>query len=232
MERRRGRGRAELEAWDRELRGDREPEAGGEDSPVGPEVGARKPDGHPGAAPDPGATTAPAEGAPPEKPAANAPRSPRGQGATTEPGELSAPPAEGLDRPALREELAESEEEGVTTEVLVRDLIIFQIKLLLDGLKDVILSPLSIAAVVWDLIPSRKGPRGRTFYQVLRIGERFDLWLNLYNPDRQAGSDNEGLLESARSADSLVGKLERMAREEAQRHSERSGKKTGHLPEG
>ena len=115
-------------------------------------------------------------------------------------------------------------EEGVETEVLVRDMLIFQVKLFLDGVKDIVLSPLAILAVVWDLIPSRKGYRGRTFYQVLRMGERFDLWLNLYTPAKEARTRGEGLLEAgAHSADSLVGKIEQLAREEAARQKRKAG---------
>lgn len=115
-------------------------------------------------------------------------------------------------------------EEGVATDVLIRDLLIFQVKLFLDGVKDIVLSPLSIAAVLWDLIPSRKGYRGRTFYQVLKIGERYDLWLNLYTPAREARTQGEGLLEAGvHSADSLVGKIEQLARNEAERQKRRSG---------
>jgi hypothetical protein len=118
--------------------------------------------------------------------------------------------------------------EGVSHEVLARDLIIFQVKLLLDGLKDLVLSPLSIMAVLWDLVPSRNAPRGRAFYQVLKIGERFDLWLNLYNPSSRERQDHEGLLEAGvHSADSLMGKLEQLAREEAGRQTKGKAKKGG-----
>ncbi len=133
-------------------------------------------------------------------------------------GPRTAPPATAPD--------PELPEEGVETEVLVRDMLIFQLKLFLDGVKDIVLSPLAVLAVLWDLIPSRKGYRGRTFYQVLRMGERFDLWLNLYTPAREARTRGEGLLEAgAHSADSLVGKIEQLAREEAARQKRKAGAK-------
>lgn len=150
--------------------------------------------------------------------------------------ERQLPPTEatGLDVPRQDPEaLADAEapqeaSEGVPTEVLARDLIIFQVKLLMDGLKDLVLSPLSIMAVLWDLIPSRNAPRGRAFYQVLKIGERFDLWLNLYNPSSRQRQDHEGLLEAGvHSADSLLGKVEQLAREEAGRKTRGKAKKGG-----
>jgi len=105
--------------------------------------------------------------------------------------------------------------DGVTPQVLIRDMLIFQLKLFLDGVKDVVLSPLAVLAVIWDLIPS-SSPRGRAFYQVLKLGERYDLWLNLYRPAREAQVQGEGILEAGvHSADSLLGQLERLALDES-----------------
>lgn len=205
-----GRRNAELEAWDRELKGDAG-EAEEAAQPIGPGPAeavdsgpASPPDGAPGQEGPPSA----AAGGPP----ASQPRRPADEEA--DPGAHPAP--------------WDAREEGVTTEVLLRDLIIFQVKLLLDGLKDVVLSPLAIAAVLWDLVPSRNAPRGRAFYQILKVGERFDLWLNLYNPSHAQRQDHEGLLEAGvHSADSLMGKLEQLARAEAEKQS-RGRKGKGH----
>lgn len=231
-----GRRNAELEAWDRELRG--ATGAGDEPSPsaeASPEAGEQPPQ------PEvPDQPTGEASGAPAPDPGSgggDAPSSPRGEPA--EPGHPASPPpdagvaapgdpesvAQGRTAPVAGEEPHQgapatwtSPDDGVTTEVLLRDLIIFQVKLLLDGLKDIVLSPLSIAAVLWDLVPSRNAPRGKAFYQILKVGERFDLWLNLYNPSHAQRQDHEGLLEAGvHSADSLMGKLEQLARAEAQK---------------
>jgi hypothetical protein len=77
--------------------------------------------------------------------------------------------------------------------VILRDLLIFQVKLWFDGLKDVVLSPLSIVAVVVDVLFRRPG-RKSLFYRVMSLGERFDLWLNLYGPAQRAEEGREGLL--------------------------------------
>lgn len=73
--------------------------------------------------------------------------------------------------------------------VVLRDVLIFQLKLWLDGLKDVFLSPLSIGAAVLDVL-FHKG----LFYRVLRLGERFDLWLNLYGRAKEADKRRTGLM--------------------------------------
>lgn len=77
--------------------------------------------------------------------------------------------------------------------VLLRDLVLFQMKLWLDGLKDIVLSPLSIAACALDIVFRRSGQRS-LFYGVMRLGERFDLWLNLYGPAMRADAHPDGLL--------------------------------------
>lgn len=77
--------------------------------------------------------------------------------------------------------------------VLLRDLLLFQMKLWLDGLKDIVLSPLSIAACAIDVLFRRSGQRS-LFYGVMRLGERFDLWLNLYGPATRADAHPDGLL--------------------------------------
>ncbi len=99
---------------------------------------------------------------------------------------------------------------GVPRWVIVRDLAIFQLKLFLDGLVDLVLSPLAIAAACVEiLLVGRR--RGRLFYAVLRIGERADLWLNLYGASRTADAD--GLFGGSRAgSDTLLGELEQRIR--------------------
>jgi hypothetical protein len=92
--------------------------------------------------------------------------------------------------------------------VVLRDLLIFQLKLWMDGLKDLILSPLSIGAAVLDLLlgPSRKGER---LYRVLRLGEKYDLWLNLYGAAKVAEHSPDGLFAASEPGDSsFLGTLE------------------------
>jgi hypothetical protein len=61
---------------------------------------------------------------------------------------------------------------------MIRDTIVFQIKLGVDGLKDVVLAPLSITACILDVL--RGDGQRRSFHGVMRLGERFEGWLNLY----------------------------------------------------
>lgn len=104
-------------------------------------------------------------------------------------------------------------EEAASRGVLVRDLIVLQIKLALDGLKDIALLQASIVAAIIDLVLMRI-TRGRCFYSVLRVSERLDLWFNLYGAAQSAGNDRDGLFGVSRAGDAtFLGKLEELVRE-------------------
>lgn len=92
--------------------------------------------------------------------------------------------------------------------VLLRDFVVFEVKLLLDQLKGLIISQAALIAFVIDFIR----PRGYTFslfYRVMALGERLDYWLSLYGPSRHAAEDPEGLFgESRAGTHNLLGQLE------------------------
>lgn len=101
-----------------------------------------------------------------------------------------------------------------TRGVTVRDYVIFQIKLWLDGFKDVTVIVLSTGALVLDLIAGR-GRRPRLFYTVVRASERFDRWLNLHAAMErlEAGEGDDGLFgASTAGEDTLLGQIEQLAR--------------------
>lgn len=98
-----------------------------------------------------------------------------------------------------------------TRGVLIRDFLIFLVKLSLDGLKDVLMIQLSVAAVLFDLLFS--GRRPRLFYKVMQMGEQIDLWLNLHGALAEGEGTGDGLFGGSRAgSDSLVGKLEQAFR--------------------
>ncbi len=99
---------------------------------------------------------------------------------------------------------------GVPRGVIVRDLLIFQLKLFLDGFVDAALIPISIAAAALDFFFGGKR-RGKALYGVLRLGERVDLWLNLYGASRSADAD--GLFGGSKAGSkTLLGELEMQLR--------------------
>lgn len=101
----------------------------------------------------------------------------------------------------------------MTRGVLVRDLVLFQIKLVLDSLKGLALFQASIVAAVIEVI-FMPVTRGRLFYGVLRFSERVDLWLNLYGASEGAQGDADGLFGRSRAGSpTYLGKLEQLVRE-------------------
>lgn len=102
-----------------------------------------------------------------------------------------------------------------TRSVTIRDFAIFQLKLVLDGLKDLALFQLAIGALLLDLV-SGGGKRQRLFYSVLRLSERFDLWLNLNGAvERMEAGEvgDDGLFGASEAgSDTLLGKIEQMVR--------------------
>lgn len=102
-------------------------------------------------------------------------------------------------------------EEMIPRHVILRDLMILQLKLWLDGLKDIVFAPVSVVAAGLDML-SRSPARGRHFYGVLRQIERFDLWLNLYGAAKQGAGTGEGLFGGSEPGDeTMVGRIEELA---------------------
>ena len=84
--------------------------------------------------------------------------------------------------------------------------------LLIDGLKDGAVFTISFVALAADLVFSRHGER-RYFYKVMRVSEKFDLWLNLHGAAERAESSEDGLFGVSKAgADTLLGKLEQITR--------------------
>jgi hypothetical protein len=65
------------------------------------------------------------------------------------------------------------------TRTLVRDVLILQVKLLIDAARDLALSPLTLGAGVLDLMLSRR-QSPRYFQRVVRFGKRSEEWIDLW----------------------------------------------------
>ncbi len=88
----------------------------------------------------------------------------------------------------------------------LRDVLVFQLKLLLDAVRDLVLSPVSIVAGVIDVISGNEPP-GRYFYRLVAFGGRTDTWINLFGmpgrPEEPGGDESDTI-------DSLVAQVERL----------------------
>ncbi|WP_206485083.1 hypothetical protein [Thalassotalea sp. G2M2-11] len=62
---------------------------------------------------------------------------------------------------------------------MVKSLLIFQIKLAFDALRDLLLSPVSFVCTLFDIFrqPSKEQSQ---FNQLMKLGQQTDIWLNLF----------------------------------------------------
>jgi len=98
------------------------------------------------------------------------------------------------------------------TKVSILDFVIFQLKLLIDGMKDGAIFAMSFVAFGIDLVFRRHGRR-RFFYKMMRVSERLDLWLNLHGAAERADENPDGLFGmSAAGSDTLLGRVEQVVR--------------------
>jgi hypothetical protein len=66
--------------------------------------------------------------------------------------------------------------------------IAFQLKLMADGMRDVLLSPLSIGAALLGIIEGGEAP-GRYFRRVIVFGRRTERWINLFGHHERDTAD-------------------------------------------
>ena len=74
---------------------------------------------------------------------------------------------------------------------LIRDVAVFQFKLVVDGLRDLLLVPISLAAGISSLAATKDGKPGSQFYQVLGTGKQSETWIDLFGALRNAPEDVE-----------------------------------------
>jgi hypothetical protein len=75
-------------------------------------------------------------------------------------------------------------------QVTLRDFLVFQMKLAVDGLKDLVVFQVSIVAMVVDFVSGR-GKKPRWFYAVMRESQCFDRWLDLHGAMRRSGIETD-----------------------------------------
>ena len=94
---------------------------------------------------------------------------------------------------------------------LIRETAILQVKLLVDGVRDAILIPVSIIAAVIGVL--RGGPDcDREFRRVLKLGRRSERWINLFGHQPPLGKHS-----ATGSMDSLLDQVETVVMEQYKR---------------
>lgn len=101
---------------------------------------------------------------------------------------------------------------------LIRDAGVLQFKLVVDGLRDLILVPASLIAALFSLIDGEDGRPGPHFYRLLMLGKRSERWIDLFAAHRNAPAEVVAdELPGEPSMDDLVARMESFVVDEYRR---------------
>lgn len=96
---------------------------------------------------------------------------------------------------------------------LIRDTAVFQVKLLFDGFRDLLLVPVSLIAALISLFSGSS-----EFYDLLRLGRRSERWINLFGAaERLHGPATDTERFATEDIDEMASKVEAFVINEYQR---------------
>jgi hypothetical protein len=97
---------------------------------------------------------------------------------------------------------------------LIRDILVLQAKLVVDGLRDIILVPTSLLIGIVSLLKAGNAS-GSEFYELLRVGRRSERWINLFGAaERVYGPALSEDSFAAQDIDEIVSRVESFVVEE------------------
>jgi len=109
-------------------------------------------------------------------------------------------------------------EAGVERWTMLRDLGVLQVKLIVDGLRDIVLVPLSLVAGVVSIASSKDGCPGPQFYHLLAWGKQSEVWINLFGAVKNSPEKIEQPKPFGdKDIDDIVGRLESFVVDEVKR---------------
>jgi len=112
----------------------------------------------------------------------------------------------------------ERKEAGPERWTMLRDLGVLQIKLIVDGLRDIVLVPLSLVAGAISIASGKDGRPGPEFYQLLAWGKQSEVWINLFGAVKNAPEEVEQTMPFRdKDIDDIVGRLESFVVDEVKR---------------
>ncbi len=92
--------------------------------------------------------------------------------------------------------------------MLIRDVAVLQVKLVFDGLRDLVLVPVSILMAVISLVKGGDRP-GPQFYDLMRLGKESEHWINLFGAAEHARKSGTAPGHFAgRDIDAMVSRVE------------------------
>ena len=99
----------------------------------------------------------------------------------------------------------------ISKSTLIRDAVVFQVKLLVDGFRDVVLIPVSLAATVISLLKPGSDA-GTEFYEVVAFGRQTERSINLFRAADRLKTEGDG--QTMPDLDGLVDDVEHYLRGE------------------
>lgn len=101
---------------------------------------------------------------------------------------------------------------------LIRDVAMFQAKLIVDGFRDLLLVPVSLVAGLVSLMSGKGDEPGPHFYRLLGLGKQSEQWINLFGALKNAPPDME-VMDPFPDADmdDIVGRIESFVADEERR---------------
>jgi len=101
---------------------------------------------------------------------------------------------------------------------LIRDIAVLQVKLIVDGVRDLILVPASLIAGIVSLAKTKDGQPGTEFYRLVSVGSQSERWINLFGALKNAPADlAEELHFGDADIDAIVSRVESFVVDEYKR---------------
>lgn len=119
-------------------------------------------------------------------------------------------------RDDFQREQPDRNDSGVTRWVFLRDVAVFQGKLVLDSVKDLLLSPVSLGAALISLF-NREGETGRQFYDTLHAARRLEDWINKYGDADRVPPPDFAVKREGESIDAMVNRIEDLVKRQYER---------------
>jgi len=95
---------------------------------------------------------------------------------------------------------------------LIRHVIVFQLKLGLDALRDILMSPVSIVLAVTDIMMANNHQQSY-FIRLMRLGKKSDDWINLFAVELPNSEPADNKVAADSNVDFWFTKIEKVIKE-------------------
>jgi hypothetical protein len=112
----------------------------------------------------------------------------------------------------------EEKDFAATRWTMLRDLGVLQVKLIVDGLRDIVLVPASLIAGIASIATSKDGKLGLQFYHLLAWGKQTEVWINLFGAVKNSPEEiKQPQAFGNKDIDDIVGSIESFVIDEVKR---------------